>query len=67
MIGLENIPIVELLTLYFNASYAVGIVSHATGMEMSVEEFKEHEQEICVNPLGLSCWTSNIGGVGLAV
>lgn len=41
MIGLENIPIVELLTLYFlqlvisclgnNACYAVEIGSHATG------------------------------------
>lgn len=30
-IGLENIPIVELLTLYFNACYAVEIGSHATG------------------------------------
>lgn len=31
MIGLENVPIVELLTLYFNACYAVEIGSHATG------------------------------------
>lgn len=32
MIGLENVPIVELLTLYFNACYAVDIGSHAIGI-----------------------------------
>lgn len=74
MIGLENVPIVELLTLYFlrklpNACYAVEIGSHATGSGNvgGTTQRTWIRGEIYANPFGLKMLDSKPWGWGLAV